>query len=345
MLRNTRLSVIVWNEYVQERDSNNPAIRANYPEGLHSVIAQALRRTPGMGAKALPIDVSTATLDEPEHGLSEARLQACDVLIWWGDIAHDDVSDDVAQRVHRRVLEGMGLVVLHSGYSSKVFRRLLGTSCSVKLRATDERERLWVVAPSHPIAAGLSERFELPIEETYGESFDVAQPDSTVFISWFEGGEVFRSGCCWERGYGRLFYFRPGDINHPTFHDANVQRVLTNAVQWVAPRFRFNAVDIAPAQARPVEEVKAHPVPTPTPVEPAVTASMKKLASVKKIRPVKESKTRQRPAAESPGKPVPETTLLFPTLMNHLYQCAPVPRHSKIGNGRYAQPAKRTAVG
>ena len=345
MLRNTRLSVIVWNEYVQERDNNKPSIRANYPEGLHSVIAQALRRTPGMGAKALPIDVSTATLDEPEHGLSEARLQACDVLIWWGDIAHDDVSDDVAQRVHRRVLEGMGLVVLHSGYSSKVFRRLLGRSCSVKLRATDERERLWVVAPSHPIAAGLSERFELPIEETYGESFDVAQPDSTVFISWFEGGEVFRSGCCWERGYGRLFYFRPGDINHPTFHDANVQRVLTNAVQWVAPRFRFNAVDIAPAQARPVEEVKAHPVPTPTPVEPAVTASMKKLASVKKIRHVKESKTRQRPAAESPGKPVPETTLLFPTLMNHLYQCAPAPRHSKIGNGRYAQPAKRTAVG
>ena len=345
MLRNTRLSVIVWNEYVQERDNNKPSIRANYPEGLHTVIAQALRRTPGMGAKALPIDVSTATLDEPEHGLSEARLQACDVLIWWGDIAHDDVSDEVAQRVHRRVLEGMGLVVLHSGYSSKVFRRLLGRSCSVKLRATDERERLWVVAPSHPIAAGLSERFELPIEETYGESFDVAQPDSTVFISWFEGGEVFRSGCCWERGYGRLFYFRPGDINHPTFHDANVQRVLTNAVQWVAPRFRFNAVDIAPAQARPVEEVKAHPVPTPTPVEPAVTASMKKLASVKKIRPVKESKTRQRPAAESPGKPVPETTLLFPTLMNHLYQCAPAPRHSKIGNGRYAQPAKRTAVG
>ena len=345
MLRNTRLSVIVWNEYVQERDNNKPSIRANYPEGLHTVIAQALRRTPGMGAKALPIDVSTATLDEPEHGLSEARLQACDVLIWWGDIAHDDVSDDVAQRVHRRVLEGMGLVVLHSGYSSKVFRRLLGRSCSVKLRATDERERLWVVAPSHPIAAGLSERFELPIEETYGESFDVAQPDSTVFISWFEGGEVFRSGCCWERGYGRLFYFRPGDINHPTFHDANVQRVLTNAVQWVAPRFRFNAVDIAPAQARPVEEVKAHPVPTPTPVEPAVTASMKKLASVKKIRAVRESKTGQRPAAESAGKPVPETTLLFPTLMNHLYQCAPAPRHSKIGNGRYAQPAKRTAVG
>ena len=344
MLRNTRLSVIVWNEYVQERDSNNPAIRANYPEGLHSVIAQALRRTPGMGAKALPIDVSTATLDEPEHGLSEARLQACDVLIWWGDIAHDDVSDEVAQRVHRRVLEGMGLVVLHSGYSSKVFRRLLGRSCSVKLRATDERERLWVVAPSHPIAAGLSERFELPIEETYGESFDVAQPDSTVFISWFEGGEVFRSGCCWERGYGRLFYFRPGDINHPTFHDANVQRVLANAVQWVAPRFRFNAIDVASVRAVATgksadarKPLMATVATVANPEEPVEMTSAKPCQAEKALRAVKGTKTGQGQHADA--------TLLFPTLMTHLYQCAPAPAQGKIGGSRYEQPAKRSAVG
>lgn len=334
MLRNTRLSVIVWNEYVQDRD--NPAIRATYPEGLHTVIAQALRRTPGVGAKALPVDVSTATLDEPEHGLSEARLQACDVLIWWGDIAHDKVSDEVVQRIHRRVLEGMGLIVLHSGYSSKIFRRLLGTSCAVKLRAKDERERLWVVAPSHPIAAGLSERFELPVEETYGESFDVAQPDSTVFISWFEGGEVFRSGCCWERGYGRLFYFRPGNISHPTFHDANVQRVLANAVQWAAPRFRFNAIDIAPqntaATAKPADERKPLVATSVAAVE---TASTKPQPPEKKLRAIKGSKTEQKEQSE--------TTLLFPTLMTHLYQCAPA--QEKVGSGRYGQPAKRSAVG
>lgn len=339
MLRNTRLSVIVWNEYVQERD--NPAIRTNYPEGLHAVIAQALRRTPGTGAKALPVDVSTATLDEPEHGLSEARLQACDVLVWWGDIAHDEVADEVVQRIHRRVLEGMGLIVLHSGYSSKIFRRLLGTSCSVKLRAKDERERLWIVAPSHPIAAGLNERFELPIEETYGESFDVAQPDSTVFISWFEGGEVFRSGCCWERGYGRLFYFRPGNIGHPTFHDANVQRVLANAVQWVAPRFRFNAIDIAPsntvATGKPADERQPLVATAAKSVEHADPAATKPQAPEKRLRAVKGGKSGHGQQSD--------TTLLFPTLMTNLYQCAPAPAQGKIGGSRYGQPAKRSAVG
>jgi trehalose utilization protein len=339
MLRNTRLSVVVWNEHVQER--NNPAICANYPEGLHTVIAQALRRTPGTGAKALPVDVSTATLDEPEHGLSEARLQTCDVLIWWGDVAHEEVSDEVVQRIHRRVLEGMGLIVLHAGYSSKIFRRLLGTSCTVKRRAKDERERLWIVAPSHPIAAGLSERFELPVEETYGESFDVAQPDSTVFISWFEGGEVFRSGCCWERGYGRLFYFRPGNIGHPTFHDVNVQRVLANAVQWVAPRFRFNAIDIAPVNAvaasQSGDERKPLVATVAQPIETAEMASTKPQAPEKRLRAIKGSKSAQeRPA---------DTTLLFPTLMTNLYQCAPAQAPSKISGGRYGQSAKRSAVG
>ena len=335
MLRNTRLSVIVWNEYVQERD--NQAIRATYPEGLHAVIAQALRRTPGVGAKALPVDVSTATLDEPEHGLSEARLQTCDVLIWWGDIAHDKVSDDVVQRIHRRVLEGMGLIVLHAGYSSKIFRRLLGTSCAVKLRAKDERERLWVVAPSHPIAAGLSERFELPVEETYGESFDVAQPDSTVFISWFEGGEVFRSGCCWERGYGRLFYFRPGNISHPTFHDANVQRVLANAVQWVAPRFRFNDMQISPPKTELTEE----------PQEPTVQVGKVPVPAISLARNIAARGKKTSAAKAEDGNPhrVAEPKPLFPTLMTHLYQCETKPAPRKLANGRFQAETKRTAVG
>jgi trehalose utilization protein len=334
-LRNTRLSVIVWNEFVQER--NNPAIRSIYPDGLHSVIAQALRRTPGLGAKATAIDVSTATQDQPEHGLGEARLQACDVLIWWGSIAQDAVSDEVVQRIHRRVLEGMGLIVLHSGYSSKIFRRLLGTSCSVKCRATDEKERLWVVAPSHPIAAGLSERFELPAEETYGESFDIAQPDSTVFISWFEGGEVFRSGCCWERGYGRLFYFRPGNIRYPTFHDANVQRVLANAVQWVAPRFRFNDLQISPPKTELAEDQQApivHAGKAPAPAIPLARESA-----------VRAKKTRAAKSEDGNPRRTSEPTPLFPTLMTHLYQCETKPAPRKLANGRFPAEAKRTAVG
>ncbi|HEV8691944.1 MAG TPA: ThuA domain-containing protein [Ideonella sp.] len=246
----TKISVIVWNEYQHERE--NEAVRAIYPDGLHTVIAAALAETPGLLPGALPLEISTATLDQPEHGLSEERLAGCDVLVWWGHKAHDQVADVVVERVQRRVLEGMGLIVLHSGHFAKIFRRLLGTNCSLKWREADEKERVWVVEPSHPIAAGLGEFFELPNEEMYGERFDIPQPDSTVFISWFEGGEVFRSGCCWERGHGRIFYFRPGHEAYPTYHDANVQRVLANAVQWAAPR--VNIVDSCP-MSPPLEKL------------------------------------------------------------------------------------------
>ena len=244
------ISVIVWNEYIHER--KDAAVQAIYPAGIHTVIAAALEHTAGLNPSALPVDVSTATQDQPEHGLSEARLAACDVLIWWAHLAHKEVSDEIVERVQRRVLEGMGLVVLHSGHFSKIFRRLLGTNCSLKWREADEKERLWVIEPAHPIAAGLGEFFELPFEEMYGERFDIPQPDSTVFISWFEGGEVFRSGCCWERGHGRIFYFRPGHEAYPTFYDANVQRVLSNAVQWAAPR--VNIVDTCP-NSPPLEPI------------------------------------------------------------------------------------------
>jgi trehalose utilization protein len=243
----TRLNAIVWNEFRHERE--NAAVGAIYPEGLHTTIAHALQASPG----ALAVDVTTATLDEPEHGLSEARLAACDVLIWWGHKAHNLVIDAIVDRVQKRVLEGMGLIVLHSGHFSKIFRRLMGTNCSLKWREAHEKERLWVVEPSHPIAAGLGEYFELPNEEMYGERFDIPQPDSTVFISWFEGGEVFRSGCCWERGHGRIFYFRPGHEAYPTYHDPNVQRVIANAVQWAAPRVHI--VDVCPNTA-PLEPIR-----------------------------------------------------------------------------------------
>ena len=232
----SRLNVIVWNEYRHER--RNEAVRAIYPDGMHATLAAALAATLALNPGALPLAVGTATLDEPEHGLSEARLAQTDVLLWWGHMAHAEVDDAVVERVQRRVLEGMGLIVLHSGHFSKIFRRLMGTHCSLKWREADEKERVWVVERSHPIAAGLGEYFELPNEEMYGERFDIPPPDELVFVSWFEGGEVFRSGCCWQRGHGRVFYFRPGHEAYPTYHDAQVQRVLANAVQWAAPRFQ-----------------------------------------------------------------------------------------------------------
>jgi trehalose utilization protein len=217
--------VTIWNEYRQER--LDPPVRAVYPDGIHSAVEAGLRDH-GIA------DITIATLDEPEHGLTAERLAATDALTWWGHAAHDEVSDAVVDRVHAAVLEGMGLVVLHSGHFSKIFKRLMGTSCDLKWREDGRRERIWVVDPSHPLAAGLDESFALPEEEMYGEHFDIPTPDELVFISWFEGGEVFRSGCTFRRGRGRIVYFRPGHETHPTYFDPNVRRVIANAVEWTA---------------------------------------------------------------------------------------------------------------
>jgi trehalose utilization protein len=220
------IRVTVWNEYRHEREDERFA--RVYPDGIHGAIAAGLRDHPDLA-------VGTATLDEPEHGLSQAALDATDVLLWWGHKAHDEVDDAVVSRVQARVLDGMGLIVLHSGHFSKIFKRLMGTSCDLKWREGGERERLWVVDPSHPIVAGLGEYVALDQEETYGEHFDIPPPDALVLVSWFSGGEVFRSGCCWSRGAGKVFYFRPGHESHPTYFNADVRRVVANAVRWAAP--------------------------------------------------------------------------------------------------------------
>ncbi len=220
------IRVTVWNEFRHERSTAEVA--QIYPEGIHGTIAAALRQDSRL-------EVRTATLDEPEHGLTNEVLQNTDVLIWWGHQAHNEVTDEVVERVQQRVLAGMGLVVLHSGHFSKIFKRLLGTSCSLKWREGNDHERLWVVQPGHPIAAGLGEYIELEHEEMYGEYFDIPQPDALVLVSWFSGGEVFRSGCCYTRGQGRIFYFRPGHETYPTYHHPQVQRVIANAVHWAAP--------------------------------------------------------------------------------------------------------------
>ena len=217
--------ILIWNEYRHEKQ--HAEVNAVYPNGIHEAIADPLR--------AAGFSVRTATLDEPEHGLSEAALAETDVLIWWGHMAHDEVQDAIVDRVQQRVLAGMGLIVLHSGHFSKIFKRLMGTGCDLKWREANERERLWVVDPSHPIAAGLGEYFELPHEEMYGEFFDVPAPDALVFVSWFQGGEVFRSGLCYSRGRGRIFYFRPGHETYPTYYDGQVRQVIANAVRWAAP--------------------------------------------------------------------------------------------------------------
>ena len=234
-----------WSEHRQERTDHEVA--AVYPDGLHEAISAGLRDA--------GLDVRTATLDQPDQGLSDEVLAATDVLTWWGHSAHGDVTDETVERVHQRVLDGMGLIVLHSGHHSRIFRRLMGTTGDLKWREAGERERVWVVDRSHPIAAGLGESFVLEHEEMYGEPFDVPPPDELILISWFQGGEVFRSGCCWRRGRGRIFYFRPGHETHPTYVDPNVRRVLANAARWAdgprgAPIVVANQAALEPLERR-----------------------------------------------------------------------------------------------
>lgn len=240
----TGLKVTVWNEGRHEKI--HPDIAKVYPDGLHTAIAEGLR---AFGLN----QVRTATLDEPEHGLTEAVLADTDVLLWWGHMAHGDVSDAVVDRVYDRVMDGMGLVVLHSGHFSKIFKRLMGTSCNLKWREHEhENERLWVVAPAHPIAAGLPQWIDLDHEEMYGEHFDIPAPDELVLVSWFKGGDVFRSGCTWQRGRGRIFYFRPGHEAFPTYFNEQVRHIIANGVKWAAP---VNAAQPYYGNFKPLEKL------------------------------------------------------------------------------------------
>ena len=239
-----QIRVTVWNENRHERQ--DPAVAALYPRGIHGAIAEGLNAQAGLRARV-------ATLDDPENGLPEPVLALTDVLVWWGHLAHDEVLDSVAENVCRRVLDGMGLIALHSANSAKPFRRLMGTSGAARWREAGERHRLWVAAPGHPIVEGLGDCFEIPRAEMYGEYFDIPAPDDLIFISWFQGGEVFRSGCCWHRGRGKIFYFQPGHETYPIYHQREVQQVLINAVRWAAPA--------AAGSSRPVTEFLHVPEP------------------------------------------------------------------------------------
>ncbi len=218
------MKVIVWNENIHEKAV--PAVTELYPGGLHSYIAGFLQED--------DVEVATATMDDPECGLTQEVLDKTDVLIWWGHAGHARVPDEVAERVHKAVLAGMGLIVLHSGHHSKIFCRLLGTTGHLRWRE-GARERLWTIKPNHPIAAGIPETFALDCEEMYGEPFDIPDPQEIIFMGWFNGGEVFRSGCTWVRGNGRIFYFQPGHETNRSFQNPHVQQIIKNAVKWACP--------------------------------------------------------------------------------------------------------------
>lgn len=241
------MRITVWNEF--EHEKCDETVRAIYPDGIHGCIAAFLREA--------GFDVTTATLDMPEHGLTEEVLNNTDVLFWWGHMAHHKVSDEIVQRVYNHIMRGMGFVALHSAHASKIFEKLMGTpSGCLKWRESGDTEIMWVTSPNHPIVEGIGDRIVIPQEETYGEHFNIPEPDELVFVSWFSGGEVFRSGCCFKRGMGRIFYFKPGHESFPIYHQKDVQKVLINAARWACPTDR-TPIPYGHFPVKPIDEINA----------------------------------------------------------------------------------------
>ena len=221
-----KIRVTIWNEYRHEKTDEN--VRAIYPNGLHAKIKEMLSFDGDL-------DITLAALDDPDQGLPQERLDNTDVLIWWGHMSHGDVDDALVDRIAYRVINGaMGFIALHSAHESKPFRRIIGTAGNLSW-GSEQHEIIWNLFPNHPIASGIPSHFALEQEEMYGEPFLVAQPDELVFGSWFQHGNIFRSGMCFYRGVGRIFYFQPGHESVPTYHNETIIKIIDNAIHWAAP--------------------------------------------------------------------------------------------------------------
>lgn len=239
------IKVTIWNEYAA--DQRSEAGVRTYPEGLHAVIKEFLE-------KSGDIEARVKLFDDPEYGITDEILADTDVLIYWAHMRHHELPYEKARLIAEYVQKGMGVIFLHAAHKSRPFAALTGTSGSLQWREADEREQLWVVNPSHPIAQGLPPVITIEPEEMYGEFFDIPQPDELVFIGWFQGGNVFRSGITYRRGYGKVFYFQPGHETHPTYYNPDVQRIITNAVHWAAPATKIASLE-CPCAREPIEKI------------------------------------------------------------------------------------------
>ena len=236
------LKVLIYNEFKHEQMTGSKPAEV-YPKGIHIALRDALKDE---------FDVKTVTLDTCEE-ITDELLSETDVMLWWGHMHHNDVPDEIARRVQQAVLEGMGFIVLHSGHHSKPFKLLMGTNCNITWREDGDRELIWVCKPSHPIAKGIGRFIKLDHEETYGEPFGIPEPDETVFIGNYEGGEVLRSGCCWTRENGKIFYFQPGHETFPIYYNEEIIKVIKNAINWAAPIYRTKIE--CPNVKKPLEDI------------------------------------------------------------------------------------------
>ena len=221
-----KINVVIWNEFRHEKTKDE--VKALYPNGLHAYLKSVLDVNEDM-------EISLAALDDPDQGLSDERLETIDVLVWWGHMAHGEVDDELVKKIQSRVYEGkMGFVALHSAHHSKPFRAIVGTNGNLSW-GRNQKEIVWNMMPSHPIAAGIPDHFTLACEELYSEPFYIPQPDALVFGGWFEDGHIMRSGACFIRGAGKVFYFQPGHETCRSFYNEYVQKIITNGVRWAAP--------------------------------------------------------------------------------------------------------------
>ena len=222
------MRVVVWDEKLHEKEER---VREVYPNGIAAEIAGGIKKEL---TSANDCEIVCLNSDIEEFGFTEETLNETDVLVFWAHRSHDVFPDEIVERICNRVMKGMGLIVLHSAHLSKVFKRLMGTSCTLKYRFGDFA-RVWTTTPSHPIARGIPEFFDLEEEEMYGAFFDIPKPDDVVFTTWFSGGNIFRGGCTWQRGFGKVFYFHPGHDTNLAYYNPTVLKVISNAVLWVAP--------------------------------------------------------------------------------------------------------------
>ncbi len=223
------VNVTIWNEFRHEK--TDPNCKALYPDGIHAFIKDFLQKMD----KGAEFKITLAAMDDPDHGLSDEVLADTDVLLWWAHIHHHEINDAIVAKIKDRVYRGgMGFIALHSAHMSKPFQNIVGTTGYLTW-GDDQHEILWNMNPTHPIAAGIPEYVDLECEEMYGEPFYIPTPDEVVFTSWFEHGNIFRSGCCFNRGLGKVFYFQPGHETLKSYYNEHIQRIIYNAVKWAAP--------------------------------------------------------------------------------------------------------------
>lgn len=219
-----KIRVLVWSEGTAPKDV--------YPSDINEAIAEGLRSDGRL-------EVRTASINDPEQGLSDAALKETDVLIWWGHQKHGEVRDDRVAAISRRVRDGeLAFIATHSAHFSKPLKAVLGTNCGWKGGYYEDGSAvdLQVTAPRHPIARGLS-GFQIPRTERYEGEFEVPKPDVVVFDGTYgANGNHAWQGMVWTVGKGRVFYFQPGHESYPIYFQPEVRQVFRNAVHWCANR-------------------------------------------------------------------------------------------------------------